>query len=286
MLKHIRQTIPKLSAAEKRVAEVMLTRPQWFTRASVAEIANYAEVSQPTVIRFCRHVGFQGLPEFKTALAHNLEKDQSGLPYVHTRLKSGDSTEAVMDSVLSQNIAALRELRQCLEAGSVETAITWLAQARRIEIYGVGNSGIVAQDAQHKLFRFGLSAIAYQDTHVQMMAAALLQPQDVVLSFSQSGGSHEIIEATRLARQNGAKTIAITPAASVLAKSAECVLAIPEPEEYQSYTPTVSRLMQLTVVDTITVALALTLGEKASLFLHKAQDGIRHRKATPPEDIH
>nr|WP_314270608.1 SIS domain-containing protein [uncultured Kingella sp.] len=282
MLSKISEQLDSLSAAERKVAEAALAEPKWFVHAAVAEIALRAGVSQPTVIRFCRTLGYKGLPEFKLALSASIS--QSGLPYVHAELNTDDDMGNVMEKVLGNTAASLLGARRSLKESELENAVSWLASARRIEFYGVGNSGIVAQDAQHKFFRFGISAVAYSDAHIQLMAAAVLAPQDVLVAVSNSGSSIEILDAAGIAKKNGARLIAITHPDSPLAHIADCVLATAVQEDANLYTPMVSRLLQLAVVDILAIGLALRLGETASLQLEKGKLSVRSHRVEQEED--
>ena len=282
MLSKISEQLDSLSAAERKVAEAALAEPKWFVHAAVAEIALRAGVSQPTVIRFCRTLGYKGLPEFKLALSASIS--QSGLPYVHAELNTDDDMGNVMEKVLGNTAAALLGARRSLKESELENAVSWLASARRIEFYGVGNSGIVAQDAQHKFFRFGISAVAYSDAHIQLMAAAVLAPQDVLVAVSNSGSSIEILDAAGVAKKHGARLIAITHPDSPLAHVADCVLATAVQEDANLYTPMVSRLLQLAVVDILAIGLALRLGETASLQLEKGKLSVRSHRVEQEED--
>ena len=282
MLSKISEQLDSLSAAKRKVAEAALAEPKWFVHAAVAEIALRAGVSQPTVIRFCRTLGYKGLPEFKLALSASIS--QSGLPYVHAELNTDDDMGNVMEKVLGNTAAALLGARRSLKESELENAVSWLASARRIEFYGVGNSGIVAQDAQHKFFRFGISAVAYSDAHIQLMAAAVLAPQDVLVAVSNSGSSIEILDAAGVAKKNGARLIAITHPDSPLAHVADCVLATAVQEDANLYTPMVSRLLQLAVVDILAIGLALRLGETASLQLEKGKLSVRSHRVEQEED--
>lgn len=276
MLSKISEQLEKLSSAERKVAEVALAEPKWFVHAAVAEIAERAQVSQPTVIRFCRSLDFKGLPEFKLALSASIS--HSGLPFVHEELNIDDGVGDVMEKVLGNTAAALLGARRTLNSSDLERAISLLAHARRIEFYGVGNSGIVAQDAQHKFFRFGISTVAYSDTHIQLMAAAVLSPQDVLVVISNSGSSIEILDAVSIAKENGAQVIVITRHDSPLAQLGDCVLTVAVQEDSSRYTPMVSRLLQLAVVDILAIGLALRLGETVSFQLEKVKRSIsRHR---------
>lgn len=269
MLSKISEQLDRLSVAERKVAECALAKPKWFVHAVVAEIAERAEVSQPTVIRFCRSLGYKGLPEFKLALSASMS--QSGLPYVHEELNTDDHMGAIMEKVLGNTAAALLGARRILKEDDLENAIAMFTHARRIEFYGVGNSGIVAQDAQHKFFRFGISTVAYSDTHIQLMAASVLTEQDVVVVISNSGSSIEVLDAVSIAKENGAHIITITRPDSPLAQLANCVLPVAVQEDSTRYTPMISRMLQLAVIDMLAIGLALRLGESASLQLAKGK---------------
>lgn len=275
MLSKISESLGDLSGAERKVAESALAEPKWFVHAAVAEIAERASVSQPTVIRFCRSLGYKGLPEFKLALSASLGHE--GMPYVHEELNADDNMGNVVEKVLGNAAASILGARRFLKEADLETAVEMLGKARRIEFYGVGNSGIVAQDAQHKFFRFGISTVAYVDTHIQLMAASVLSHQDVLVVISNSGSSIELLDAVSIAKENGAFVIAITRSESPLAQLADCVLSISSQENSELYTPMVSRLLQLAVIDILTIGLALRLGETASLQLQKGKRSIHSK---------
>lgn len=276
MLSQISEQLESLSGAERKVAEVALAEPKWFVHAAVAEIAERAKVSQPTVIRFCRSLNYKGLPEFKLSLSASIS--HSGLPFVHEELNIDDGMGDVMEKVLGNTAAALLGARRSLKEDELENAIAVLTHARRIEFYGLGNSGIVAQDAQHKFFRFGISTVAYSDTHIQLMAASVLSSHDVLVVISNSGSSIEVLDAVSIAKENGAQVIAITRSDSPLAQLADCVLALVVQEDSNRYTPMISRLLQLAIIDILAIGLALRLGETASLQLEKGKRSVRRHR--------
>ena len=272
MLSKISESLSNLSGAERKVAERAFTETNWFVHAAVAEIAERASVSQPTVIRFCRSLGYKGLPEFKLALSASIGHE--GMPYVHEELNADDDMASVVEKVLSNTAASILGERRVLQESELENAVAMLLHARRVEFYGVGNSGIVAQDAQHKFFRFGISTVAYVDTHTQLMAAAVLTDKDVLVAVSNSGSSIELLDAVSIAKENGTSVIAITRNDSPLAQLADCVLSIATQENIEVYTPMVSRLLQLAVIDILAIGLALRLGEPASQQLKKGKRSI------------
>ena len=219
MLDRIRASIPALPPAEQRVAKLLLTDPRSFSTLPVSELAERSHVSKPTVVRFCRSVGYDGLADFKRKLAGSVNE---GVPFVHRSVDDDDKAGDIVVKVIDNAVAAMLRYRNAAASQSVERAIAVLAQAgrdgRRIEFYGVGNSGIVAQDAQHKFFRLGVSAAAVSDGHVQVMSATMLQPGDAAVLISNSGRSRDLLDVADIARKKGATVVAITASGSPLAR--------------------------------------------------------------------
>jgi RpiR family carbohydrate utilization transcriptional regulator len=270
MLERIRASIPALPPAEQRVAKLLLADPRSFATLPVAELAERAHVSKPTVVRFCRSVGYDGLADFKLKLAGSVNE---GVPFVHRSVDDDDKAGDIVVKVVDNAVAALLRYRNAAAQQSVERAIAALADAgrrsgegARIEFYGVGNSGIVAQDAQHKFFRLGVNAHAVSDSHVQVMSATMLKPGDVAVVISNSGRSKDLIDVADIARRRGAMVITITASGSPLALDSRAagasgiLLAADHPEDADRYSPMVSRLLHLMIVDILTTGVALRLG--------------------------
>jgi RpiR family transcriptional regulator, carbohydrate utilization regulator len=266
MLDRIRASIPALPPAEQRVAKLLLSDPRSFATQPVTELAERAHVSKPTVVRFCRSVGYDGLADFKLKLAGSVNE---GVPFVHRAVDEDDKAGDIVVKVVDNAVAALLRYRNAAAAPAMDRAITALAEAcrtqHRIEFYGVGNSGIVAQDAQHKFFRLGVSATALVDGHVQVMAATMLSPGDCAVIISNSGRSKDLLDVAEIARKRGATVILVTASGSLLAQEARhganhILLAADHPEDADRYSPMVSRLLHLLIVDILTTGVALRLG--------------------------
>jgi RpiR family carbohydrate utilization transcriptional regulator len=265
MLDRIRASIPALPPAEQRVAKLLLADPRSFASLPVAELAERSHVSKPTVVRFCRSVGYDGLADFKLKLAGSVNE---GVPFVHRAVDEDDKAGDITVKVIDNAVAALLRYRNAAAGQAVERAIKALVRAgregRRIEFYGVGNSGIVAQDAQHKFFRLGVRATAVSDGHVQVMSATMLEPGDCAVIISNSGRSKDLLDVADLARRKGATVIAVTASGSPLAREVQgpqhVLLAADHPEDADRYSPMVSRLLHLVIVDILTTGVALRLG--------------------------
>ena len=264
MLDRIEASLPALSPAEQRVARLVLADPRSFAALPVGQLAERAHVSKPTVVRFCRSVGYGGLADFKRKLAGSVNE---GVPFVHRAVGEDDKTADIIVKVIDNAVAALLKYRNAVTGHAFERAIDALARAaregRRIEFYGVGNSAFVAQDAQHKFFRLGVNASAIVDSHVQVMSATMLRPGDVAVIISNSGRSKEAIDIAEIARKKGSTCVLVTASGSPLALGAQAasqiLLAVDHPEDHERYSPMVSRLLHLLVIDILTTAVALRL---------------------------
>jgi len=289
MLDRIRASIPALPPAEQRVAELVLADPRSFATLPVTELAVRANVSKPTVVRFCRSVGYDGLTDFKRKLAGSVNE---GVPFVHRAVDEDDKPNDIVVKVIDNAVSALLKYRNDAAAHSFERALTALAAAgragRRIEFYGVGNSGIVAQDAQHKFFRLGVTAMAISDGHVQVMSATMLQPGDCAVIISNSGRSRDLIDAAEIARKKGATVIFITASGSPLAQMGQAggnqiLLPVDHPEDFDRYSPMVSRLLHLVVIDILTTGVALRLGKELRATLQDIKRNLRAKRYAPQD---
>ncbi len=261
MLDRIKACLPSLAPAEQRVGKLVLSDPRSFATLPVSILAERAHVSKPTVVRFCRSVGYDGLSDFKLKLAGSVSE---GVPFIHRSVDADDKTADVLVKVIDNTVAAFLKYRNDASASTIDKAIEALAAThrtgKRIEFFGAGNSGIVAQDAQHKFFRLGMHTIAYSDGHMQVMSASMLEPGDCLVIVSNSGRTRDLMDACDIARKHGATTIVITASASPLAAAGHIHLAADHPEGYDRYSPMVSRLLHLLIVDILATGVALRIG--------------------------
>ncbi|MEN9485851.1 SIS domain-containing protein [Sphaerotilus montanus] len=283
MLDRIRASLPALSPAEQRVGKLVLADARSFASLPVAELAERSHVSKPTVVRFCRSIGYDGLADFKLKLAGTVNE---GVPFVHRSVDEDDKPADLVVKVIDNAVSALLKYRNDATAHAFDRAIEALTEAarkkQRIEFYGVGNSGIVAHDAEHKFFRLGVHAVAYNDAHVQVMAATMVGPGDCVVVISNSGRSRDLLDALEIARRKGATTIVITASGSPLAHQAQILLSVDHPEDYDRYSPMVSRLLHLTVIDILTTGVALRLGPELRPMLQEIKKNLRAKRYAAP----
>jgi RpiR family carbohydrate utilization transcriptional regulator len=261
MLERIKSTLSSLAPAEQRVGKLLLSDPRTFSTLPVTELAERASVSKPTVVRFCRSMGYEGLSDFKLKLAGSLSE---GVPFIHRNVGAQDSSNDVLVKVIDNTVTAFLKYRNDASSAQIDKAAEAIAlthkKGKRLEFFGVGNSGIVAQDAQHKFFRLGFHTISHSDGHMQIMSASLLGPGDCLVVFSNSGRTRDLLDSCEIAKKNGATTIVVTASGSPLANTGKIHLAADHPESYEKFSPMVSRLLHLMIVDVLATAVALRIG--------------------------
>jgi glucokinase len=254
LMERVQHLQHELSPAEQRVATLVLEHPRKVLGEPIAEIARLADVSQPTVIRFCRSLGFTGLADFKLKFASSLT---GTIPVRHSQVRESDSTHDLSAKVIDNTVSAILKFRDQLDVLSIDRAIALLRQAKRVEFYAMGNSRVVALDGQHKFFRFRIPTAAYGDSHLFKMAAELLTPGDVVIVISTSGQLPDLLSAVDAARAAGADVIAITSSKSPLAKKASVCLAVDHTEDSTTFLSMISRVLQLLLIDIMSVGISV-----------------------------
>ncbi|MCO6058409.1 MurR/RpiR family transcriptional regulator [Pseudomonas sp. MOB-449] len=281
LLEQIQNRLDELNKAERKVAEVILRDPQQATRYSIAALAQAAQVSEPTVNRFCRSFGVNGYPELKMQLAQSLA---SGAAYVSQAVAADDGPEAYTRKIFGSAIASLDSALQTLDPQLVSRAVDLMIQARQIHFFGLGASASVALDAQHKFFRFNLAVSAHSDVLMQRMLASVAHTGDLFVIISYTGRTRELVEVARLARQNGASVLGLTAAGSPLAKASTLSLDIPLPEDTDIYMPMTSRIIQLTVLDVLATGMTLRRGVDFQPHLRKIKESLNASRYPADEE--
>lgn len=254
ILETVRTRLGDLRKSERKVANLVLADPHRILNATIAETADTAEVSQPTVIRFCVAVGCEGFQDFRLRLAHSLAL---GTPATHSVLLATDPPEAVLEKIFDYTITSLDWARHHMDKAALAQAIAVLETATAIEFFGFGASGIVARDAQQKFPLFGVPCGAQLDSHQQIMAASMLRPGHVAVVISNTGRTRSILDVARTARESGAKVIGITGSASPLVDLCDIAIIAETLDNTNIYTPTISRIAALVVIDILSTAVAL-----------------------------
>ena len=260
VLYQIERQQKQFSDSELKVARFVLSDAQQILRMSIAELARRVLVSEPTVIRFCRRLGYSGFRAFKDELIAQSGNVDSVL---HQKITEHDPVSEAAAKVLESCTRTLLDVSHLASAMPFETAAAMLIDAKQIVFAGLGASGFVAQDAQHKFFRLGIPCRTALDTPTILQSAAIAQPGEVFIFISQTGEWPELVEALVRCRQQGVGTLAFTRRSSELAARADLVFDCEVGENTHIYTPMNSRLATLALLDALQVSLAITMGQSA-----------------------
>ena len=253
LIRRITENQASLRKSEAKVANYVLANASEVIKMRIVDLASKSEVSEPTVIRFCKALGFDGFQSFKLQLAQQL-----GLGSVFTQfaVEDNDTVADLINKVFDTTVGSLITAREEINSEVLEQAITTISNARRVEFYGFGASGSVAADAQHKFFRLQLSSAAYTDPHIQRMSAISLGSEDVVVAISQSGETQALLESVALAREAGANVIGLAPHNTSLSRVCNLAIYVNMEEDLKSFTPVSSRIAHLVVIDVLATGVA------------------------------
>jgi len=242
-----------LRKSERKVADFILENPAAVISMRIVDVASNAEVSEPTVLRFCRALDFEGFQAFKLQLAQHMGTNPS---YTQFSVDDKDTVADLSNKVFDSTIGSLLTVRDELDPLVLEKAINIISNANRVEFYGFGASGSVASDAQHKFFRLQLSTAAYTDPHIQHMSAISLGARDVVVAISQSGRTKALIQSVKLAMEAGATVIGLAPQDTPLSKLCSIPIYVNMEEDLHVFTPVSSRIAHLLVIDVLAMGVA------------------------------
>jgi RpiR family carbohydrate utilization transcriptional regulator len=247
-----------LRPSERKVASFVARDPQATTRMSISLLAREAEVSEPTVLRFCRALGYDGFIDFKLAMAGDLAR---GTPFVDQDVTPEDDAKTIGDKLFGSSLKQMTRLIDTLDYTALMSAVEVLESAGRIDICGIAQSNFVAADLQHRLARMGYRALAMSDPHMQLHVAASLAPGDAAVIMSFAGQIRETVAVAGLARSVGARVIAVTKPNSALARAADIVVNVDSDEQTFLYSSSATRFAHLLAVDILTTLLALRGGK-------------------------
>ncbi|MEO8530233.1 MAG: MurR/RpiR family transcriptional regulator [Deltaproteobacteria bacterium] len=265
----------RLSALERKLADSVLADVNFATNASITEIALRAGVSPPTVTRFCRRLGCVSFSDFKVQLAKSA---YVGLRYL--KPESVTSTaEEVAEDIITKAQNALFEVHRNIDLVAIEKAANLLAKAEMIYAFGSGgNSSMIANEVQNRLFRLGARITASNDHGMNLMLSAAASPGTVVFGSSFSGRNQELVRCFTLLRDRGIPTIAITQSRSPVAEAADVVVTVDLPEGHNIFRATSTRYAYLATLDIIANLVAYADRPRTALILRGIKEQlIRHR---------
>lgn len=259
-----------LPTASLQVANYILHNPERVMRKSVTEVAEASGVSEGTVVRLCKQLGVKGFQDLKLSLAYELIEP---VKFIHEDVRPEDEIGAVVAKVFRSDMQALEDTLKILDPAAMQQAVDIILAADRVEFYGIGSSGPVAVDAYYRMLRIGLNCTVSVDSHMQAVSAALADETVAVVVISHSGSTVETVDAMRLAKEAGAKTICITNyGRSPIQAHADVVLYTLSTETMFRTDAMASRIAELTIVDALYVCVALANVERSHRSITRASE--------------
>ena len=249
----------RLSKSDKKLASIIQANPSVVIHQSIALLASSADISEPTVNRFCHKLGCDGYPDFKLRLAQEISSN--GQLFVDN-LNRDDDSSMVIKKIMSSIQASIQSLANTIDPDVLDASAKAISKCKSVHFFGMGASSSVALDAQHKFFRFGMPVIAHTDYINQRMACSMMDSNDVAVFISYTGRTDAMIINAELAKQCGAIVIGITSQTSVLAAQCQFVLNAVTAEDTDLFTPMTSRIIHLAVIDMLATSVALKLGDR------------------------
>lgn len=271
-LEKIQKNLNIFSKSERKVAEVIIESPETAIHSSIATLAKLADVSEPTVNRFCRRLDTKGFPDFKLHLAQSLA---NGTPFVNRNVEESDGPDAYTHKIFESTMACLDVAKNSLDPKQINRAVDLLIQAKHISFFGLGASSAVAKDAQNKFIRFNIPITFFEDIVMQRMSCINNTENDVVVLISHTGRTKSQVEIAHLAKQNGATVIAITAKGTPLDEAASLSITLDTPEDTDVYMPMASRIVQMTVIDVLATGFTLRRGSGFRENLKRVKDALK-----------
>jgi DNA-binding MurR/RpiR family transcriptional regulator len=259
VLVNLRQRIPGLRKAERRVAEAVLEHPALVVESTITQLAAACDTSPASVARMCRAAGFAGYKEFRIAIAAADSREQAArelFKVADAEISPDDSIADLVAKVAYQEARAIEDTARDIDVNALDAVVAAVRAAPRIDIFGAGSSGLTAQDLQLKLHRIGIPGFCWSDAHLALTSVAITTPGSVAIGISHTGATLETNQLISLARSRGAVTVAITNYPdSPLGASADHVLTTSAREAGFRTGAMSSRLAQMAIIDFLVVRL-------------------------------
>lgn len=272
----LRESMSQLAESELKIAQYILENPTTFVNLTVQELAHRSGGSNAAVVRLWKSLGFEGYHDFKLRVASDL---QASVPEGYSELHAGGSFESILQTVQDSSIQSIAQTLRLLKENDIARAANALLEAERTLTFGVGASGLVADDFALKLLRIGLPVHSETDFHRAAITAAQLREHDVFVAVSYSGHTSEVAEVAQIARDNGATVISITRFGETpLTKLTTIPLYISAAEPKLRVAATASRIAALTMIDTLFIYLANRRPDEVYVALENTRAVIRSHK--------
>ncbi len=276
--------LDELAPSQRRVAEYLIDNAAGIIGMPIEQVSAACETSNTTVVRLCKQLGYKGYKGLCNALSADLAL--GGIErFSYEELHQRDDLRAILQNATAYAQAAIADTMRVLHEEDFARVVQAMIGARRVDFYGIGSSGLVAQDAQLKWLRSGKYAQTSADTHTQIVLAASLEPTDVAVLFSYSGETTDTLDTLLAVRETGAMAVSVTRYGNNrLARAADCPLYVASPEKQVRIGAMSSRMAMMHMVDLLFSAytaqsfdITKPLLDKTLLAVHEKRDLQRGR---------
>lgn len=260
---------PTTTVTERKIAFYIKENLDKVLHSTLLELADAIEVSDASVVRFCKSLGYKGFQEFKIRAA--MDTIPSVRQY-NPALQKDDDPEQVCQKIFATEITALQRTVQALDMDNMKRVAHLLCDARRIVFAGTGGSMIVAKDAYHKFLKIGVHVCAVEDKDVQLMEASLLRPGDVLFAISHSGNNLHVLRAAELGKSCGADVVCLTSQGkNKLSEIADYTIkSVSEETIFRSESAS-TRLAQLAIMDSLIAIIAFRDYDRAFQAIYRTR---------------
>lgn len=260
LLARMRAVYPSLPPSERKVVDFVLSNFEDVIRMTLAELAQRSGVSDATVVRLCRSLDFNNYLEFKISLTRSINDTPR---MIHDDVREGDLSATVARKVLAAAVQAVQDTLHVLDDAAFEKAVDLVHNADRVLIAGVGTSGPLAHELYNRLIRLRINCHVHTDIYLQVVEAALLTAQDVVVVISQNGNTIGPVRTAAEARRKGARVVCITGnSVSPLSEYADVILLS---VSHETRLETIDlRVVQHAMIQALYVALAMRMMSAAN----------------------
>lgn len=270
---NIKMQYETLSKSEKKIADFLFDNANGILPFYITSLAQKCDVSEATIVRFAKKLGYEGYQQFKIAIA--MESDSRP---IDDKINVNDSAFDIFSKVCNDIYCSLEKTKKSINKNALEDCCNALINADKILIFGLGNSASVAIDASHKMLRLGLNAHAFTDNHMQAIASAHTNEKSVVVGISHSGSSKDIIQALQTAKDNGATTISISNLGkSPIEKVSDIILHTVSDETNYRILGLSSRIAQLALIDAVYSYLVCKIDNSLKL-ITKTEESLKIKK--------
>lgn len=263
----------ELTAKEKKISKYILQHLDKIVYMNTYQIADKCKVSQASVVRFAKKLGYSGFPEFKISFGRDMGRRdvEEKINFIYEDIQETDELDDLIKKIAYANSNIIQDTYPILDTNTVKEAVEIIKNARKIFILGAGYSGIVAKDFHYKLGELGMNSICEADYHIQLASISTLNESDVVFVISQGGKTVDIYNLVKEAKKRKAKIISVTQMSSnPIRDLADIKIStIMEKNNFRS-TALSSRIAQLTIIDIIYVALITENKELAEKYIGDA----------------